>query len=183
VIDRRVLAPLFACLLALPACTHSHQARVADVATQVTDPSFEGKWASNAGRSAVIKHVSKNDYTAAITDKTGTTTYHVDLLDIAGKRFVEISVHEPEKKADVPVYMYARLDIKGDELAYRRMRNEWLEKTVKGMQGVAYKSTAEVQPNTGGAVVKDADQMHALLEKAAADPTAFGDPEIAHRVK
>src|SRR5262249_11910301 len=108
--------------------------------------------------------------------------YDVDLLDIAGKRFVEIAVHQPDKKS-VPVYMYGRLDIKGDNLTYSRMRNEWLERAVKGMPGAAYKSTADVQPNTGGVVVKDVTQMHELLEKAAADPNAFGEPEQGRRVK
>jgi hypothetical protein len=181
---RRIFAALFAgALLALPACSHTHQTRVADVATQVSDPSFEGSWKSNAGRTAVIKHASRTGYTVTITDNSQTTNYDVDLLDIGGKRFVEIAVHDPDKKGEVPVYMYGRVDIKGNDLTYRRMRNEWLEKTAKSMQGVTYKSTGEVQRNTGGVVLKDAKQMQELLEKAAADPTAFGEPEIAHRVK
>jgi hypothetical protein len=175
-------AALTGVLLPLSACSHSHPTRVADVATPVTDPSFEGSWASNGGRSAVVKRGSGDTYKVTITDKTGSTTYDVDLLDIAGKRFVEIAVHQPDKKT-VPVYMYGRLDIKGNNLTYARMRNEWLERTAKSMQGVTYKSTSEVQKDTGGVVVKDVAQMHELLEKAAADPTAFGEPEQAHRVK
>ena len=177
-----LVAALTAILLPLSACSNSRPARVADVATHVTDPGFEGSWASNGGRTAVVKRGSGDSYKVTISDKTGSTTYDVDMLDIAGKRFIEIAVNQPDKKS-VPVYVYGRLDIKGNNLTYSRMRNEWLEKTVKGMQGVAYKSTGEVQPNSGGVVVKDVAQMRELLEKAAADPTAFGEPEQGHRVK
>lgn len=175
-------AALIALLIPLSACSHSHPDRVADIATPVTDPSFEGSWASNGGRSAVVKRGSGDTYKVTITDKTGSTTYDVDLLELAGKRFVEIAVHQPDTKS-VPVYMYGRLDIKGNNLTYSRMRNEWLERTAKAMQGVTYKSTGEVQPNTGGIVVKDVNQMKELLEKAAADPAAFGEAEQAHRTK
>jgi hypothetical protein len=180
--NRLLLFTLAMALVMLPGCAQPHQARVADVATHVTDPSFEGSWSSSAGRSAVVKKASGDSYLVTISDKTGSTAYHVDLLDIAGKRFVEIAVHEPDKKS-VPVYMYGRLDIKGNNLTYARMRNEWLERTAKSMQGVTYKSTGEVQKDTGGVVVKDVAQMHELLEKAAADPAAFGEPEQAHKVK
>jgi hypothetical protein len=181
-INRLLLVALAMLLVLLPGCSKPPHARVADVATHVTDPSFEGSWASNAGRSAVVKRDSGDSYLVTISDKTGATTYHVDLLDVAGKRFLEIAVHEPTRKT-VPVYMYSRLDIKGNNLTYSRMRNEWLERTAKAMQGVTYKSTGEVQKDTGGVVVKDVAKMQELLEKAAADPAAFGEPEQAHRVK
>src|SRR3954468_4890104 len=114
---RRFLPMLLpATVLALPACSNSHHARVADVATHVTDPSFEGSWAS-ADRSAVVKRASGDSYLVTISDRTGASSYHVDLLNIANKQFVEIAVHEPDKKS-VPVYMYGRLDVKGNNLTY-----------------------------------------------------------------
>lgn len=176
-------ATLSAACLLLPSCAHTHQSRVADVATQVSDPSFVGRWKSVNGRVAEVKASKKTGYTVTMTDDSGSKTYDVDLLDIDGKTIAEIAVHEPQGKGQVPVYLYGRIDIKGDDITYRRLRNEWLEKTAKQMQGVVYKSTSDVEPNTGGVVVRDAQQMDELLEKAARDPAAFGAPERGRRMK
>jgi major membrane immunogen (membrane-anchored lipoprotein) len=179
--NRTILASLLAAALALPACSHSHHARVADVSNVVTDPSFEGTWRGTS-RTAAVKHAG-DGYSVTITDNSGSQTYDVNLLDINGKRFVEILVHDPKGSKEVPVYLYGRLDIKGDTATYRRLRNEWLEAAAKTMEGVTYKSTSDVQPGTGGVVVRDAAHMHELLSKAAQDPAAFGEPEVAHRIK
>jgi hypothetical protein len=175
-------ALLSATLLALPACSQAHHARLADVATKITDPTFEGAWKGSA-RTALVERGSATAYRVTMTDNTGSGTYDVDLLEIGGKRFVEIAVHDPKGSKEVPVYMYGRLDITGDTITYRRLRNEWLESAVKGMEGVTYKSTGQVQRGTGGVVVRDPAHMHDLLSKAAADPAAFGEPEVAHRAK
>jgi len=178
---RVILAFVFLLVLTLPACIHPRHTNVTDVATQVVDPAFEGNWKTANDRVFTIKRAGSDHYTVKPSDSD--TTYDADLLDINSARFVEFTVHEQRGSKDVPVYMYGRITIKGNDLTFRRLRNEWLEKAAKGMDGVTYKSTADIQRNSGGAIVNNPTTMHDLLSKAAQDPGAFGDPETARRGK
>ncbi len=184
------LATLFTALtLTLAACTAVPSG--IDPAYQVTDSALLGDWVSKNGTKVEIEHAGGKAFEVEVSDARSKATYRGHLLEISGKRFAEVSVHQPDGntngtpsgKNDAPVYYYAMVEISGDTMTHHPLRAEWLDQQSKNLPGAIYKSTSQEQPGSGGLIVQDRTAMLELLKKAASDPTAFSPAETLNRTK
>lgn len=155
-----------------------------DPSYQVVDSSMLGSWTSPAGTSIQIDRVGTQAFEIELHDGTSDAKYRGHLLSIDGKRFVEVSLFQPEKSSEVPVYHYAMVDEIGpDALTHRPIKAQWLAEASRNIAGAIYQSTAQEQPDTGGVVVRNRGAMLQILRKASNDPSAFGPPETLKRKK
>lgn len=153
-----------------------------DPAYQVVDTTMLGDWKAANGTDVEIEEIGARGFEIEFDDGKSEAKYRGHLLEIGGKRFVEISLFQADDRSQVPVYHYALVEeIAADTLTHRPLRPEWLAEAGKNLQGAIYRSMAEEQPGSGGLVVRDRAAMVELLQKAAGDPNAFGPAETLKR--
>lgn len=144
---------------------------------------YIGNWRTSTGDLLMVKDASGDAFTIEHAAPGGNKRYKAYAVDVGGKSMWEVTLFRPEKESGVPVYNYYLVEGSGDAISATAIRSEWLEKTVKEMNAGSYKSTGDLLPGTGGAIVKDRAAMEAMLERAVKDPSAFGQPETLTRVK
>lgn len=154
-----------------------------DPAYQIVDRSMEGNWTTANGTKVEIEALGNRAFEAEFDDGKTEATYQGHLLSINGKKFIEISLFQPDRRSEIPVYHYALVEEIGETITHRPLRPEWLAEASKSMPDAIYRSTAQEQPGSGGLVVRDNAAMLEVLKKAASDPGAFGPAEKLARVK
>lgn len=182
VCDAVVVFALVAVLGLMSGCRGTPPAGV-DSAYQVMDFGMLGDWRTDQGVDVGVAGLGRRGFEARIRSGEDSATYRGHLLEVAGMRFIEVSVHQPSGDQSVPVYHYAAVLRSGDEMTHRPIRAEWLASASAGMPDAIYRSTAGTSPGSGGVVVKDRGAMLELLRRAASDPSAFGPDERLTRVK
>ncbi|MBL8963150.1 MAG: hypothetical protein KF787_11495 [Phycisphaeraceae bacterium] len=177
----------FACLgcvllVFLAGCRGAPPAGV-DPAYQVADLGMLGDWRTDEGVEIGVDSLGRAGFIVKIRSADDSATYRGHLLEVAGMRFIEVSVHQPDRDGSVPVYHYAAVERIGDVMTHRPIRADWLASASAGMPEAIYRSTAESSPGSGGVVVRERQAMLELLRKAASDPAALGPAERLVRVK
>lgn len=151
-------------------------------ASGAADLGMLGHWKSARGTEVVITHMGGAAFEMDVTDGSTSAVYRGHLLAVGGARFAEVSVFQPEGSREIPVYVYALVELSGDSMVHKPLRAEWLAQESSRLPGAIYHSTAQEQPGSGGVVVRDRGAMLELLRKAASDPAAFGPGETLQRV-
>lgn len=166
-------------LLAVSACTTVPSG--IDPAYQTPDTSFLGTWTSQRGTTVKIDHLGGAAFDMVVSDGAESASYRGHLLEVGGAQFAEISVFQPGEKNEIPVYIYAMVDVNESTMIHKPIRPEWMAQESRTLPGAIYHSTSQEQPGSGGVVVRDRSAMLTLLRKAAADPSAFGPAETLTR--
>lgn len=166
-------------LISMPACTTVPSG--IDPAYHTTDTSFLGTWSSPRGTTVTIDHLGGAAFDMIVSDGTESASYHGHLLEVGGAKFAEVSVFQPGDTREIPVYIYAMVDVNGNTMLHKPIRSEWMAQESRTLPDAIYHSTSQEQPGSGGVVVRDRSAMLTLLRKAASDPSAFGPAETLTR--
>ncbi|MCG3123321.1 MAG: hypothetical protein GIKADHBN_01733 [Phycisphaerales bacterium] len=154
-----------------------------DPAYHAVDTAMLGEWNGPNNTTVEIEHLGGSAFELEVSDAKDEATYRGHLLDISGKKFAEVSVFQPDQKTEVPVYLYAMVEVSGDTMVHKPIKAEWLAEQSRNLPSAIYRSTADEQPGSGGVVVRDRAAMLELLRKASTDPSAFGATETLTRKK
>lgn len=175
-----LIATVIVSLLAvIPACTTVPSG--IDPSYHTLDTSFLGTWTSQRGTTVTIDHLGGAAFDMIVSDGTEAASYRGHLLEVGGAKFAEVSVFQPGDKNEIPVYIYAMVDVNGNTMIHKPIRPEWMAQESRTLPDAIYHSTSQEQPGSGGVVVRDRSAMLTLLRKAAADPSAFGPAETLTR--
>jgi hypothetical protein len=152
-----------------------------------TPASFVGHYTGPQGQFVDIRpHGGGMDL--EISRNGETHLYDAYVLNLDGVSVWEITMAEPDAakdpqgRAQLPAYMYGRVEQSSDGLVIRRLRTEWLEQQAKSMPDTAFGRTPQIAEGSGAIVVRHPAAMESLLRKAVHDPAAFGEPETFKRV-
>lgn len=151
--------------------------------THVEPTSVLGTWRSEKGSTLTVTRADEG-FKAVLKNEREERAFLGHVVSVGGAQFVEVSMFQPGgKKGERPVFHYGKVSVSGDRMTHTPIRAEWMKQQVEGKPGMEWVSTAGVEPHSGGAVVKDAAAMQAILEQAAKDPGAFGESDVLTRVK
>jgi|GEM_PF-5412712 len=139
-----------------------------------------GTWRNAEGTTAEVTSQSGHSYAIRINEAKD--YYPMSLHPLGAKLVAEI-VFNREKKTP-PVFMYGLIQIDGNELTYRALSDDWLEKRAAKSDSVTFvRMDSESGEPPHGVMASDAAGLRAMLIDAVNDPDAWKDPEPWKRVK
>jgi hypothetical protein len=191
---RSVLGALASALLLAGCATPSvHPIYTKD--KEATDDRLVGSWRDEDGKSLYAVAQAKAGYLLHIgskpadaADKPVNSDFELHLVDIGAHRFVDVSasatdrdqIDKEHSTLFVPTHMFARIEIKGDELTAWYLKEDWMRKHIA--TGAISGTPLDDGPQGSVLITADTEKLQAFLRTHAEDENAW-NKEVLRRVK